>query len=464
MEFMNLQDPRHIPKSLLEKYDVRGPRYTSYPPATHFHPVETTSLYQRWTERNQLTVDPGISLYIHIPFCRTRCLFCGCHTFVGNKDQTDPYVDALIREMNIATSIINPARTLRQVAVGGGSPNFLEAKQIDRLLQALRSIFSLAEDAELSVEIDPRSSTKEKLSAFLQHGFNRFSLGVQDFSPIVLNRVRRGQGLMQVEETVRFLREWGCTSINFDLIYGLPGQDLGTAAQTAATVIGLRPTRIALYSYAHLPALFHHQKALDEAGLPDAELKSAIFLHLMDRFIDAGYIAVGMDHFALPTDPLAIALSRGSLRRNFMGYTVGRGLDLLGIGASAISSIGSAYSQNEKDLAAYQATVTTGTLPVVRGFLLEKDDQLRRELILTLFCNFRADLNELSTQFEYNVRTSLAAEIEKLRPFVADGLVTLTNDAIHVTDIGRFFIRNICMVFDRYLERDATLRRYSRTI
>jgi oxygen-independent coproporphyrinogen III oxidase len=391
-------------------------------------------------------------------------LFCGCHTFVGHADQTDPYVDALIREMNIATTIINPARTMRQVAIGGGSPNFLEAKQIERLLQALRSVFSLAEDAELSVEIDPRSSTHEKLSVFLHHGFNRFSLGVQDFSPNVLKRIHRGQGLMQVEETVRFLRERGCTSINFDLIYGLPGQDLSTAAQTAATVISLKPTRIALYSYAHLPALFQHQRALDEAGLPDPELKSALFLHLMDRFIDAGYVAVGMDHFALPTDPLAIALSRGTLRRNFMGYTVGRGLDLLGIGASAISSIGSAYSQNEKGLAAYQATVTTGTLPVVRGFLLEKDDQLRREVILTLFCNFRADLNELSKQFELDARTSLAADIEKLTPFVVDGLVTLTNDAIHVTDIGRFFIRNICMVFDRYLESFADLRRYSRTI
>ncbi len=196
---MNLQDPRHIPKSLLEKYDVRGPRYTSYPPATHFHPIEQAALHKRWIERNRLTADPGISLYIHIPFCRTRCLFCGCHTFVGRSDQTDPYVDALIREMKIASAIIDPARTMRQVAIGGGSPNFLEAKQIDRLLQVLRSVFSLSEDAELAVEIDPRSSTQEKLSVFLRHGFNRFSLGVQDFSEAVLNRIRRGQGLMQVE-------------------------------------------------------------------------------------------------------------------------------------------------------------------------------------------------------------------------------------------------------------------------
>ncbi len=460
---MNLQDPRQIPKSLLEKYDVRGPRYTSYPPATHFHPIEQAALHERWIERNRLTADPGISLYIHIPFCKTRCLFCGCHTFVGRPDQTDPYVDALIREMKIATAVIDPARTLRQVAIGGGSPNFLESKQIDRLLQALRSVFSLSQDAELSVEIDPRSSTQEKLSVFLQHGFNRFSLGVQDFSEAVLNRIRRGQVLMQVEETVRFLRERGCSSINFDLIYGLPGQDLQTAARTAAQVISLKPTRIALYSYAHLPWLFEHQKALDAEGLPNPELKSALFLHLMDRFIDAGYVAIGMDHVALPTDPLAVALSRGTLRRNFMGYTTGRGLDILGIGVSAISSIGSSYSQNEKGLTAYQETVKRGTLPLARGFLLEQDDQIRRELILALFCNFRADLNELSKQFGLDVRTHLATDIEKLSPFIADNLVMVTNATIQVTDLGRFFIRNLCMVFDRYLESDAATR-YSRTI
>ena len=459
------QDPRRIPEQLRRKYDVRGPRYTSYPPANHFGPVDEQELLRRWRARNELADDPGLSLYLHIPFCRRRCLFCGCHTFVAkNAGQAGRYVSALIAEMKLAAGIIDPARPLRQIALGGGTPNFLEAGELDRLLRALHDTWAVQADAEKSVEINPRTATEEKLEVFLEHGFNRFSLGIQDFDPEVLRAVRRDQGLMEVEEVVSHLRGRGVDLLNFDLIYGLPGQELAGCLATADKVIELRPTRIALYSYAHVPWIHGHQRALEKLGLPGAEAKAEIFLALMDRFLAAGYLPIGMDHFALPEDSLARALQAGTLRRNFMGYTTGRGLDLLACGASAISAVGSTYAQDEKPLPAYLEGVEAGRLPVFRGFLLDRDDEIRRELLLELFCNFRLDLRALGQRFDIDATAYLAGDIERLDPLVRDGLVEIHDETIHVTDIGRFFIRNICMTFDRYLETDGGKRVYSRTI
>jgi oxygen-independent coproporphyrinogen-3 oxidase len=458
------QDPRRVDPVLRSKYDVRGPRYTSYPPATHFGSIDTRELFKRWKERNGLADDPGLSMYFHIPFCRSRCLFCGCHTFVGRKSSADAYVDLLVAEMESAAGVVDPSRQVHQVALGGGTPNFLTVEQTHCLLEALRRIWRISPGAELSVEIDPRTATREKLDAFLHHGFNRFSLGIQDFAEPVVSLVRRGQDLMQVEEVVAYLTGKGCDSINFDLVYGLPGQDTDSMQATADKVIALRPTRIALYSYAHVPWIHEHQKVLERRGLPDQDLKAALFLLMTDRFLEAGYESIGMDHFALPEDSLARALEKRTLRRNFMGYTTGRGLDLLAFGSSAISSIGSAYSQNNKELGGYQAAVEEGRLPVVRGFLLSQDDQLRRELLMELFCNFHADLKALSQQFSVDAAEYLAEDLKRLDPLVQDGLVTWTGDAIEVTPTGRFFIRNICMTFDRYLEQDAAKRVYSRTV
>ncbi len=459
------QDPRQIDAGLREKYDVRGPRYTSYPPATHFHPLKTAEVFARWQERNELTTDPGLSLYLHIPFCRKRCLFCGCHTVVGKKEaEIEDYLSALRHEIDLATEQVNPARPVHQLAVGGGTPNFLSAAQIQRLFSHLRGRWQLADEAELSVEINPRTATGEKIDALVEQGFNRFSLGIQDFSPAVLRTVRRDQGLMEVEEVLTRLRAQGIGSINFDLIYGLPGQDLAGCLSTADKVVQLRPDRIALYSYAHVPWIHAHQQALERAGLPEPDVKAALFLAMSDRFLSAGYEFIGMDHFALPDDPLAQALKNRSLRRNFMGYTTGRGLDLLGLGTSAISSIGSAYSQDDKDIGAYVQTLAQGQLPLVRGFLLSHDDLVRRELLLELFCNFHVDLAAWSQRFDLKAEDYLADDFARLEPLVQDGLLRLSPEAIEVTDTGRFFIRNICMAFDQYLEKDAGQRVYSRTV
>ena len=460
-----MQDPRRVSLDLRKKYDIQGPRYTSYPAAPHFHPIPAADVLSQWTARSALAEDPGLSLYLHIPFCRTRCAFCGCHSIVPRDPEIiERYTRAILQEMELASTRLGPRRPVRQIALGGGTPNFPSEEQIERILRGLELTWAIAPGAELSVEIDPRSATPGKLDVFLRHGFNRFSLGVQDFTPAVLSLIRRGQDLMQVEHVVSYLRSQDCTSINFDLIYGLPGQDLASAARTAEETVRLRPGRIALYSYAHVPWLQPNQKALERSGLPSPDLKLELFLTMLDRFHDAGYISVGMDHFALPDDPLAQALELRTLRRNFMGYTTGRGLDLAAFGASAISSVGASYSQNAKDIETYLAGIDAGTLPVERGFLLGPDDEIRRELIIELFCTFSADLGSLGARFGIEPGPYFAEDVARLEPMIDDGLVSVTPGAITVSETGRFFIRNICMAFDRYLERDPAARAYSRTV
>jgi len=453
-------DPR-----LREKYDVRGPRYTSYPAAPHFHDIDMSRLRQRWRDRQGQDPDPGLSLYLHIPFCHRRCLFCGCHTLGRRSPETVRlYLETLTREMSLAASAAGHDRPVRQVALGGGTPNYLSVSETDRLLHALRGNWAVDEGAELSVEVDPRSATRDRLDAFLRHGFNRFSLGVEDFSAPVLEAVNRDQQQIHVEEVVEHLRGRGCGALNFDLIYGLPRQTLASAAETAERTVALRPSRIALYGYAHVPWIHAQQKLLEERDLPDAELKSRIFLLMADRFREAGYLAVGMDHFALPGDELVTALQQRTLRRTFMGYTTGRGVDVVGMGISAISGVGAAYSQNAKSLAPYLDRVARGELPVERGYLLDRDDEIRRELLLELFCTFHADLGALSRRFDIDAAGYFAGEFSRLEPLAEDGLLSWDGNEIRVSETGRIFIRNICMVFDRHLEAGETRQTYSRTI
>jgi len=366
--------------------------------------------------------------------------------------------------MQTAQKSIRADRPVRQIAAGGGTPNALSEEQLQTLFSYIHDRWNIAADAELSVEINPRTSTARKLDVFLKHGFNRFSLGIQDFSPVVLDAVKRGQGLMEVEDAVGHLRKNGVENINFDLIYGLPGQSLSSCEHSALQTIRLKPGRIALYSYAHVPWIRPHQKKLEEKGFPDQDTKASMFLLMTDLFLEAGYEYIGMDHFALPDDPLAVAARNRTLRRNFMGYTTGRGLDIAGFGASAISSMGSSYSQDEKELEKYMKTAAEGTLPVIRGFLLDQDDLIRRELLLDLFCNFHADLDALSEEFNIDAADYLAEDLKRLEPLEKDGLVELSDNSINVTSTGRFFIRNVCMVFDRYLEADDSKRTYSRTV
>ena len=454
-----------MPAELRRRYDVRGPRYTSYPPATAFGPIELESLLERWRARAGLRDDPGLGLYVHVPFCPRRCLYCGCHTTVSRDEQAMAgYVEAVVAEMDLAAAALDPGRPVRQVSLGGGTPHALPLRSLERLLGAIEARWSPTARAERSVELDPGTVSDEHLGLLLDGRFDRFSLGVQDLDERVRRSVGRTGGLAEVDSVVRRLRARGVDRINFDLIYGLPGQDLGTAEKTVEQVVALRPGRIATYGYAHVPWVSPHQKALEALDLPGPELRVEIFLAWADRLLAAGYVPVGMDHFALPEDPLVRALETGTLRRSFMGYTDGRGLDVAAFGASAISSVGASYSQDDKDLDGYRRAVSAGRLPVVRGHLLSEDDLLRRELIADLFCSFRADLGELSHRVGLDAREALAADLPRLEPLVEDGLVRLEGDRIEVTELGRFFVRNVCMVFDRYLGGEAGAPRFSRTV
>ena len=465
MSKIRIVDPRDIDPALREKYDVRGPRYTSYPPATHFHPEDPSAIGGRWSDRNELDDDPGIGLYLHIPFCETRCLFCACNILVGrSEEKVDAYLESLEKEMKLATGLVDASRPVREIHLGGGTPNFLNTEQVDLLLARLHEHFSIDEDAVLSVEVEPRSASADKLDAFLNNGFTRFSLGVQDLEPDVLDLVCRNQVVAEVHEVVRHVRSRGVQQINFDLIYGLPGQTLETAATTLEGVKQLRPTRIALYSYAHVPWMMKHQRVLEDRGLPSPDEKIDLFMFMSRGLVAAGYVPVGMDHFALPDDPLVKALEARTLRRTFMGYTTGRGLDTLGMGVSAISWIGSSYTQNHKDLKSWNAAIDEGEMPWNRGYLLSPEDELRRELIGELSCTQQVDLKALSQRFGADVLPQLGDSLAKLQSLEQDGLVERSADHIQVTELGRLFIRNVCMVFDQHLEGDTTARRYSRTV
>ncbi len=458
-------DPRRIPAELLRRYETRAPRYTSYPAAPHFGSVDEDELFGRWRERNAMAHDPGLSVYVHIPFCRTLCRFCGCHTHVRkDPSRATPYVDDLMREMDFVLGIVDRARPVRQVALGGGTPNFLSVPDLDRMLSGLRGRFSIAADAELSAELDPRTVTAGQLDLLLGHGFRRLSLGVQDFDPRVLGFIRRATDGLAVEAVVAHARSRGCEEINFDLIYGLPGQNERTAAETARRTLALGPTRIALYNYAHVPWMKPHQKALEKYGLPDAALKAAIQGTTAEILIRGGYLPIGMDHFARPEDRLARALEQGTLTRNFMGYTTGRGYDLVALGASGISAVGSTYAQDDRTLKGWREAVRAGRSAVVRGFLLSREDEARRDLILDLFCNFKVDLAALSGRWGMDMAACVGEDLDRLAPMVDDGLIRMEGDLVEVTWAGRPFIRNVCMGFDRYLESDPARRRYSRTL
>jgi len=454
-----------VPDELRARYDVHGPRYTSYPPANHFRALAAAEVLPHWREAAAAAPEAPLGLYVHIPFCRVRCSFCGCHTRIGDGDAAvDAYMDTLIAEMRLVRGHVGACRPVHQVALGGGTPNRPHPATLDRFLAAMRSLWPVTADAELSVEIDARTATDEHLDTFLRHGFNRFSLGVQDLDERIITRLRPGQERAHIDRVVERLRSSGCSAINFDLIYGLPGQTRESVAATAGGVVALAPSRIALYSYAHVPWVQPHQHAVERLGLPDPELKAALVATMRERFAAAGYVEIGMDHFALPDDPLAVAAAAGTLKRSFMGYTDRRGLELAAFGVSAISSIGPVYAQDEKDVQSHAADIARGELPIRRGFVLDRDDLLRRELILDLFCNFTVDLEALGARFGVDAAGYFAGELEQLAPLVADGLVEVDGGRVSAVGWGRFFVRNVCMVFDRYLGATHAATTYSRTV
>ena len=438
-----------VPVALVERYRTRAPRYTSYPTAPQFHAVDPAAVDAA------LAGGAGpMAAYVHIPFCRSLCSYCGCHVEIRTRRTVGAgYVDRVLAELDLVAARLRPGRTLAQLALGGGTPTFLEPEDMARLVRGLGARLPLAPGADVSIEIDPRTVDGAYLDLLVDLGFNRFSFGVQDLDPVVLDAVNRAQDAGLVWDALARLQARGSFDINLDLLYGLPHQTEVSFARTLESVVQMRPTRIALFHYAHVPWMKPAQKLVERAGLPDAATRAGLFSLAGRCLVDAGFVAIGMDHYALPGDALVAAAADGSLQRNFMGYTTRAGLDQIGLGVSAIGFFGGVYAQDLKDRDRWEAEIAGGALPVERGFVLSADDRERRAIIMDLFCNFRATF--ASRRF--------APELERLAPLVRDGLVLPREDGLDVTPLGRHFIRNVCSVFDRYFESDPAQRRYSAT-
>jgi len=449
---------------LVKKYNVAGPRYTSYPPATKF----TAAL--AWPELADMiaannTTERGLSLYFHLPFCETLCWFCGCTTVITpNHGASKPYLDYLEREVAQMAARLNPRRKVVQLHWGGGSPTFLQPDEIRRLGDIIRKYFTLAGDVEAGVEIDPRRLTREHIVALREAGFNRASLGVQDFNPQVQEAIHRIQPRDLTQQTLDWTRELGFGSVNFDLIYGLPHQTAATFSETLETVRAMQPDRLAVFSYAHVPWIKPAQKILEQKVLPTPEVKLELLKMVIERLTaDQGYVYIGMDHFAKPADELVTAQRQKTLQRNFQGYSTRGEADIYAFGMSAISQIPGAYWQNEKELPSYLAALDAGKTPLTRGYVLTAEDRIRRETIMRVMCDLSLDYAAMSETLGVNFAEHFAAELAALAPFAADGLVTFHPAGLEVTDAGRLFIRNIAMSFDNTLAANGE-RKHSKTI
>ena len=450
--------------SLVEKYNQPGPRYTSYPPATKFVDTITwDALAQRIAANNQTERD--LSLYFHIPFCETLCWFCGCTTVITlNHDKGMGYVESLGREVATMVPLMNPKRRAVQLHFGGGSPTFLRPDEIRRLGEHIHNHFTFAPDIEASVEVDPRRLTRDHLVALREIGFNRASMGVQDFNPAVQEAVHRIQPVAMTQQAVDWMRELGFNSINLDLIYGLPHQTVASFTETLDIVLRMQPDRLAVFSYAHVPWIKPAQKILVTKVLPPAETKLQILKLIIETLTDGDrYTYIGMDHFARPNDELAIAQRRKQLQRNFQGYSTRAGSDIYSFGMSSISQIPDAYWQNEKELPRWQAAVDAGRPPLHKAYFVTDEDRIRRETIMRVMCDLSLDFAAMSAKLGLNFEQHFASKLASLADLEADGLVRRVPGGLEVTNIGRLFIRNIAMRFDNQLAPVGE-RRHSRTI
>ncbi|MEO6264297.1 MAG: oxygen-independent coproporphyrinogen III oxidase [Luteimonas sp.] len=464
--------PPFFASELLRRYDRPGPRYTSYPTSPQFSPVfGEAQLREAAIASNGDPIPRRLSLYVHAPFCMSPCFYCGCNRIITRDlARGETYLTRLYREIDMTAVLFDRDREVIQAHFGGGTPNFLSPAQLGEVLDTLRRhfYFSEAHDRDLSIELDPRFLSPDDVAELAELGFNRASLGVQDFDPAVQAAVNRIQSIEQTLDIIEACRANGLRSVNVDLIYGLPKQNLEGFSRTLDTVAAARPDRVAVYSYAHLPELFKPQRQIDAANLPTAETKLALLQLAIEKLTAAGYVYIGMDHFALPDDDLARAQARGGLHRNFMGYTTHADSDLIGLGVSAISHIGDSYSQNPRDLASWQAAIDDGHLPVFRGIRLSDDDQLRADLIQQLMCQGEIPINALERRYGIDFDTYFERALERMQPLVDDGLVLRERERgrITVTAQGRLLLRNIAMCFDNYLDQPATIAtpRFSRAI
>jgi oxygen-independent coproporphyrinogen III oxidase len=454
----------NVDLDLVRKYNVAGPRYTSYPPATKFtDAVSWDELSERIDANNRSARD--LSIYFHIPFCETLCWFCGCTTVITlNHDKGKSYVEYLGREVARLAPKLNPNRKVVQLHFGGGSPTFLRPDEIRRLGEIIHEHFQFAPDIEASVEVDPRRLTRDHLVALREIGFNRASMGVQDFNPEVQKAIHRIQPREMTQQAMDWMRELGYTSINLDLIYGLPNQTPETFNETLNTVLEMKPDRLAVFSYAHVPWIKPAQKILQEKVLPTPESKLEVLKLVIERLTaNDQYVYIGMDHFAKPQDELAIAQRNKQLQRNFQGYSTRAGSDIYAFGMSSISQIPDAYWQNEKELPKYQEAVDGGRVPLHRAYFVTEEDNIRRETIMRVMCDLSLDFAAMSRKLGINFEQHFAKELATLAPFEADGLVKRSAGGLEVTDAGRLFIRNIAMSFDNTLA-PAGERRHSKTI
>ena len=450
---------------LIRRLDKNGPRYTSYPTADRFAADFDAVRYRHWIAARRESHGGPLSLYIHIPFCNTLCFYCACNKVITkDRSKSAEYVRYLLKEMAMQAELLGPGQVIEQLHFGGGTPTFLSDDEIREVMAAIGRHFTLIKDGEYSIEIDPRKVTDDTIALLGQTGFNRISLGVQDFDDEVQKAVNRIQSEEETLRIIRAARANGFNSVSIDLIYGLPKQTLEGFGRTLDRVIAANPDRLSIYNYAHMPTIFKPQRRINEADLPAPQTKLDILSMAVRKLTDAGYVYIGMDHFAKPEDELAVAQREGRLHRNFQGYSTHSDCDLLALGVSAIGKIGPTYSQNQRELEAYYDALDRDELPIMRGMELNQDDLVRREIIQALMCHFRLDKVVFEQQFGIQFDAYFATELAELRDYEIEGLVTLDAQAIRVTPKGRMLIRNICMAFDYYLRTRTEHARYSKTI
>lgn len=448
-----------VTSELIARHDRPGPRYTSYPTALEFADTYTADAHaSRLSEAAERVQEP-VSVYVHLPFCASRCSFCACHVVI-TRSETLPtlYLEALSAEAATVAGMLGNRRRLTQYHWGGGTPTFYPPESLRTLFNVTAGHFDLDPGAELSVEVDPRVTTPAHLEALGELGFNRLSVGVQDVDPDVQRRIGRHQTHRQTTDLVAEARRIGLGSINLDLVYGLPGQTESSFARTLEAVLDLRPDRLAVYSFAYIPDARPHQRRIDVNGLPDRETKFALLARLVSTLTAAGYHHIGMDHFALPEDELSRAANDGTLTRNFMGYTTLRGTDLFGLGVSGISEVGGVHAQNHRRLADYLADASAGRLAIERGLVPSFNDLVRRDVITELMCNGRVDLNMVGQRFGVDAIAYFGPEIGLVASLAQEGLAEMDDAVIQATPLGRLFIRRLAMAFDAYLEPDSLPR------
>jgi oxygen-independent coproporphyrinogen-3 oxidase len=463
---ITLSDVVELTPELLNKFDVPGPRYTSYPTADRFVDAFTVQDYQQALEQRRIGgMAVPLSIYVHIPFCDSLCFYCACNKIVTkHHERAREYLEYLRREVDLHIEHLGTGQTINQLHFGGGTPTFFNDEELAELMDMLKRSFVFASGGEYSIEVDPRTVDARRLEHLAAIGFNRLSFGVQDFDEDVQKAVHRVQPAEQVFDLVNAARKLKFDSVNVDLIYGLPKQTPKSFARTLQQITELKPDRIALYAYAHLPERFKPQRRIHSEDLPTASEKIEMLSNAIAKFVSAGYVYIGMDHFALPTDPLAVAKRQGRLHRNFQGYSTQPDCDLIALGVSAIGRVGSTYSQNAKTLEEYYDDINQGRMPIVRGLALSRDDLVRRAVIMALMCQGHLQYESIELAYMIDFKEYFADEIEMLKSLEAEGMVNLEESGIQVTSRGWFFVRAVAMLFDRYLQTDKNRARFSKII